>query len=152
VLERALALDPRDPRLLLRKAAIRQRAKDDPGALAALDLAILYGARDPRVWFARGRLHLERFADPAAAVPDLARAARLDPDNASIWYHYGLALYRHQDCRAQGALTRYRDLCAAGSACRAELPSLAAQALDFMASPKICPAPQGRFAPAAGGP
>jgi tetratricopeptide (TPR) repeat protein len=150
-LDRALALDPWAPRLLLERAYILRKAKDYLGALAALDLATLYGEHEKRIWFARGRLHLYRFEDPQRAIPDLARAVSLDPDNHGYWYNYGLALYRHQDCRAQAAYTRYQRLCAAGKDCKARLTSSAATALDYMAGAGICPDPRGTFGPAAGG-
>jgi tetratricopeptide (TPR) repeat protein len=136
----ALALDPWNPNILLVQAAAFRNMERPQEAAAALDRAVRYGAHDPRVWEARGRLLLHALDRPKAAAADLRRATELDPHAAEAWRGYAEALLRTKQCdTAAGALTRYQRLCANGVRCAPENVHWAETALLGTRDPGDCP-------------
>lgn len=82
-LARAVELDPNAAAPWCHLGAVRARAGDEAGALAAFTRAVELEPTDPTAWYNRGLLHMQaRRLDEAEK--DLGRAAALAPDNADI--------------------------------------------------------------------
>lgn len=118
--------------------ALRQVKRYDD-ALSTLDRALLYGAHDDDVRDARGRILLYELNRPADAILDLERATQLDPGSNKYWYNYGLALYHTKDCKAVEALSIYRKVCEAGARCTKTNMAWAAEVIEYLRNPRICP-------------
>ncbi len=82
-LARAVELDPKAAAPWCHLGAVRARAGDEAGALAAFTRAVELDPQDPTAWYNRGLLHMQaRRLDEAEA--DLGRAAELAPANTDI--------------------------------------------------------------------
>ena len=96
-------VDRRDSMRLVRDGSIVLAQQGHAAAIGYFDAAV---AKDPTNAWAHhyvGLLRLHQFHDAERALPSLARAVQLDPDNADFRYQFGLALDRlgYQD-QAEG--------------------------------------------------
>jgi tetratricopeptide (TPR) repeat protein len=106
--QRALALDPRFVGAYVNLAdAYRQQGRDDEGEKQLRrGLSLLPGTAD--LHHALGLL-LVRKTDKSAALHELAKAAKLAPDNARYAYVYGIALHSNGKQREALAILKAAD-------------------------------------------
>lgn len=84
--DQALALDPAYARAHAGRGFVLSIKRDYPRAIAAYDTAIRHDSRNSTAYYGRARAHL--YSDAAAkALPDLRRAAALEPDDLylALW-------------------------------------------------------------------
>lgn len=135
----ALRLNPFHSKVLEYRSYALKRDKRYQEAPADLDQALVYGADDPFVRDARGRLYLYSLKDYAASVREMERATQLAPDTSRHWYYYSLGLYHLRDCRMTSALARYRNLCESGGGCQESRLDWAGKSIDYVIGNGICP-------------
>lgn len=105
VLERALAGDSGNSRLMGLAAEIKLLRNDVPGAAAVLSRLDAHSPPDMWFWRSCGRFWSKRAEWQKAAIA-LREAARLDPEDLSVAHQLGVALSRLQDARAAPQLRR----------------------------------------------
>ena len=116
---RALALNPRDPKILFHQAAALRDDKDFEAAAHALTVATDLGRFSAYIWDARGRIYLYDLQQFDKASADLERTIDFAPSSQRYWFNYAAALYKQRDCEAITALGYYLGLCET-QACPAE--------------------------------
>lgn len=104
-LDRAIALNPRDPRAYVRRGSLREHLGDLHGALADCNRALELDPRAPGAHFIRG-VALARLGESALATADLDRAIELDPDGAAL-AHYNRGTLRKSRGDQRGALADF---------------------------------------------
>ena len=115
----ALALNPRDPKILFYRAAAQRDDQDFEAAVDTLTVATELGRHSAYIWDARGRIYLYDLQQFVKAVSDLERTIAFAPASQRYWFNYATALYKKRDCEAVGALRYYLSLCETQS-CPAE--------------------------------
>ena len=108
---KAIALNPRDPKLLFHRARALRDDRDFEGAADALTVALELGLYSPHIWDARGRIYLYDLQQFDKAVSDLEKTLIYAPDSQRYWFNYATALYKKRDCDAIDALSYYLELC-----------------------------------------
>jgi serine/threonine protein kinase/tetratricopeptide (TPR) repeat protein len=89
-LTKALELGPRSPELLFRRAQLMQLTKDDKGAEDDRIVLLSTEPEQSEGWYYRGLIQAEH--NPKAALADLERALKADPDNVAALYQKALLL------------------------------------------------------------
>ena len=107
----AMALNPRDPKLLLHRASALRDDGDFAAAAGVLTKALELGRNSPYIWDARGRIYLYDLQHFDKAVSDLKQTLAFAPDSQRYWFNYATALYKKRDCEAVSALRYYLTLC-----------------------------------------
>lgn len=115
----ALALNPRDPKILFFRAAAHRDDQNFEAAAETLTEALDLGRYNATIWDARGRLYLYDLQQFGKAVSDLERTIDFAPTSQRYWFNYATALYKKRDCEAVSALRYYLSLCETQS-CPAE--------------------------------
>ena len=109
----ALALNPRDPKILFHHARALRDDQDFEGAAQLLTRAIVLGHHSAPIWDARGRIYLYDLQSFDKAVLDLEHTIAFVPASPRYWFNYATAMYKNKDCGAVSALMYYLSLCEA---------------------------------------
>lgn len=136
----ALKLDAMEPNYLLGRSQTLRKLHFYNEALKDLDMGLIYGVDDDRLWNERGHLYLYAFKNPKKAIPDFDRAIELNPsDRPDHWLHLGTALFMSHDCKFADTFTAYRRLCESGKACKQKNLDWANQMVRDLKKWDFCP-------------
>lgn len=118
--DRAVDLDPLNPKYLASRAWVYVLLDRIDEAQADFEQALVYGKYDSDVLDGLAYLQGNKRNDWTAAADIYQQLSTLEPDRTRWFYMYGFTLMMAKDCRAIEVLDRYMAACKAGAYCGPE--------------------------------